>query len=122
MSADGGATWSAPALAWSGVTALIGIPSFAAASAVSWTVALGDQALSTTDGGLAWTVSGLPVPIGYRASQAGFTSASEGFILTLPQGTCLACAGILLAADDGGLSWHAAPAEAAGGAPVPPRR
>jgi photosystem II stability/assembly factor-like uncharacterized protein len=118
VSADGGVTWSAPALAWSGVTAPIGIPSFAAASAATWTVAIGDQARSTTDGGLTWTTSRLPVPSGYRASDAGFTSASEGFILALPQGTCLACAGILITTDDGGLTWRAASGETPASAPA----
>jgi hypothetical protein len=118
VSSDGGATWSAPDLAWSGKTVLVGIPSFAAASGTTWMVAFGDHALLTTDGGRAWNISQLPIAGGYRAADTGFTSANEGFILALPQGTCFACAGILLITNDGGRGWRATSGETSTSAPA----
>jgi hypothetical protein len=101
-----GRSWSNPTIVWSGKQSLTGIPSFAAATGTTWLVAVGDQALLTSDAGVTWTAARLPLPNDYRSRDAGFTNSSVGFLLAFEQRTCGACTGILLTTTDGGRTWR----------------
>jgi hypothetical protein len=82
FTADGGATWSEPAMrsATAGADGLTGDPYFLD-SKIGWLAggAPGTRLWATRDGGTSWTLQQLAVPAGYLDDQGGFWGAPTFF-------------------------------------------
>jgi Protein of unknown function (DUF4232) len=117
ISSDHGVTWSNPSVVWSGQTGILGNPVISVATERAWVIAIGDQVLSTADGGGSWRTAVLPLHDGYLATDLQFTDQSHGYVLELPMNKCGQCAGILLTTADAGKTWQ--PASPTGGGTLP---
>jgi photosystem II stability/assembly factor-like uncharacterized protein len=114
LTADGGATWSEPAMrsATSGADGITGDPAFLDPK-VGWIAggAPGTRLWATRDGGDNWTLQQLPVPSGYLDDQGGFWGAptfidpNNGVVARTfdnNQSTVL----VIYRTSDGGRTWH----------------
>ena len=114
VTADGGATWSAPAMqsATAGADGITGVSGFLTPSA-GWLAggASGSRLWMTRDGGQSWTLQQLAVPTGYLDDQGDFWGAPHFFTAidgvvarTFANNTSTVFE--IYQTSDGGLTWQ----------------
>jgi photosystem II stability/assembly factor-like uncharacterized protein len=114
VTADGGATWSAPAMrsGTAGADGITGVLGFLDAT-TGWLAggAPGTRLWMTRDGGQTWTLQHLAVPSGYLDDQGSFFgapsffNASDGVVArTFANNTSTVLE--IYRTSDGGLTWH----------------
>jgi hypothetical protein len=114
FTADGGATWSAPAMrsATGGADGITGTPSFLD-SQVGWLAggAPGTRLWATRDGGATWKLQSLAVPDGYLDDQGAFWGGptffnrNDGVVArTFANNTSTVL--VIYRTSDGGLTWQ----------------
>lgn len=102
---DNGATWGIRNLAWSGQSAVTGIPIFTTTSGDAWFIAVGRQILRSSDQGMTWVPQSLALPAPYEATQLVFGPPSQGMLLMEPVGGCTGCPPVLFRTTDAGRTW-----------------